>query len=210
MAVTERRSGHSRRRPRREREPEGFGEAVAAGAVILALMTSIAFVGFAWERSRERSAQAFATDLVERLARDGSDAAVPRWTGPGQGPQAETARATFDALRDLGGFSAGDHGGCRLETRFAVCPGTRYRCRVTGETPAGPVDAALGLCRENLHQGWSFDYLDLTVPPGGGEGNRSGVERDRDGLIRYGDTPPPPELMPPRSRRRGFAMPFAW
>ncbi len=209
MAVTETRRRRGLRRRSSEQEPEGLGEAVAAGALTLAIMTSIAFVGFAWESSRERSARTFATALVEKLAQDGSDAPVPRWSGRGQGPTAETAKATFDALRDLGGFSVRGDGRCTLATQAAICGGTRYRCRITGDSPAGPVDAALGLCRETRSIGWSFDYLDITVPPGSGEGNRAGVESERDGLIRYGDTPLS-EALPARSRLRGFAMPFAW
>ena len=85
MAVTETRRRRGLRRRSSEQEPEGLGEAVAAGALTLAIMTSIAFVGFAWESSRERSARTFATALVEKLAQDGSDAPVPRWSGRGPG-----------------------------------------------------------------------------------------------------------------------------
>lgn len=195
----------------REREPEGLGEAVAAGALMLALMTALATVGFAWERAVQRSAHAFAVELIRRVALDGSDALLPPWSGLGQGPRATTAKATFEAMHRLGGFEATSAGACVPASQFALCRGSRYRCHVVGDTPSGPVTAAIGICRGGASgAAWTFDTLDLTIPADGSDpGNRADVDAS-EGAIRYGSTPPAPEPLARRSRRRGFALPFLW
>ena len=191
-----------------EVEPEGFAEAVAAGALTLALMVSLAAVGFAWERRQERVAHAYAISLVDRLAADGSDAHLPPWSGFGQGPGALTAKATFEALRRLGGVTA-DPGHCALASRFSVCSGSRYSCQVTGGSASGPIAVSVGLCQGGSGAAWTFDTLHLTVPTGQGDaGNRDMVVQNSDGAISYGTRAPPPDALPVRGRRRGFAMPF--
>lgn len=194
-----------------ECEPEGLAEAVAAGSLTLALMTALAFCGFAWEQHRARSAHALAVDLVSRVSTDGQDALMPPWSGLGQGPASPTARATFEVVHNLGPFEASGTGSCRLASQFLTCAGARYRCDVMGETPSGPVAASIGLCRGGSGAPWTFDLLDVTIPaaPGGG-GNRADVESERDGLIRYGTTPRLPDPISVRQHRRGYAMPFVW
>ena len=181
------------RRRRREREPEGFGEAVGAAALMLGLVTSAAFVGFSFHRYTLKSAHAYAVSLIERMAIDGEDAAMPPWSGSGRGPGTPTAKATFEAVRQLGGFSPHDAGTCKIASSFAVCTGTRYRCQVSGATPAGPLQAVVGLCDDGRGTAWSIDLVDVTVPTGLDGGNRTQVDAYRDGPIQYGDTPPAPE-----------------
>ena len=164
MAAHRSRIGLSRRR--HEQEPEGLGEAIAAGSLTLALMTALAFVGFAWERNRERSAHVLAVDLVERLSAHGREALMPPWSGYGAGPASGTAQATFDTVRRLGTFEPGSNGSCKLRSRPALCSGSRYTCEVEGRTPSGPVDARVGLCQGGTTAAWTFDELDVTVPSG--------------------------------------------
>lgn len=184
-------------------EPEGFGEAVEAAALMLALMTALAWVGFQWQRRAEQEAHHFAVDLVERIADLGEGALIPVWSGFGRGPGSVHARETFRALRALGGLVPAQAGRCQVASRSALCRGTRYSCRVSGATPEGPVEAAVGLCRAASSMPYTFDTFDLKLPLVGGDGgNRGDVDVGRDGLIRYGTTPLPPEGLPVRLHRR--------
>ncbi|MDX7950015.1 hypothetical protein P7D22_02345 [Lichenihabitans sp. Uapishka_5] len=184
-------------------EPEGFGDAIEAAALMLALMTALATVGFQWQRAHERSAQRFAIALVERIARHGERALVPVWSGLGRGPTSVEARHTFQALRGLGPLQALNIGTCRVASRFALCQGTRYHCQVSATTPAGPVQASVGLCSPGARAPYTFDTFDLTVPVTSDDrGNRPAVDIGRDGLIRYGTTAPRPAPLPVRSRQR--------
>lgn len=193
------------------KEPEGFGDAVQAAALMLALVTAGAAVGFVWERNRAEAAHSFAVSLVEQIAARGDHALVPTWTGWGRGPTSATAQTTFRALRRLGTLEASDKGSCKVASRFAICRGTRYRCQVSGVTPAGPITASIGLCRDGRSPAYSFDTLDLTVPAtGDDQGNRAEVDVGRDGLIRYGTTPLPPEALPVRMHQRAPLGPLRW
>lgn len=186
-----------------ETEPEGFGDAVEAAALMLALMTALAWVGFQWQRNGEQAAHRFAVDLVERVARHGDGALVPVWSGFGPGPASANARHAFRALRALGGLEPAHTGRCKVASRFALCRGTRYSCRVSGATSAGPVEAAVGLCRTGSGAPYTFDTFDLKLPAVGGDrGDRADVGVGRDGLIRYGTTPLPPDRLPVRLHRR--------
>lgn len=184
-------------------EPEGFGDAVEAAALMLALMTALAGVGFTWQRDREQAAHRFAVDLVERIGRLGDATAVPVWSGFGPGPRTSSARDAFRALGHLGGLAPDAAGRCRVDSRFALCQGTRYGCQVSGRTPAGPVEVSVGLCSTGAHAPYTFDTFDLTLPlPDGDPGNRGGSAVRRDGFIRYGATPLRPAALPVRLHRR--------
>lgn len=184
-------------------EPEGFGDAVEAAALMLALMTTLAWIGFQWQRNREEAAHRFAVDLVERIARHGDKALVPVWSGFGAGPGAPAARDAFRALGSLGGMAPDAAGHCRVASRFALCQGTRYGCQVSGVTPAGPVEASVGLCSTGAHAPYSFDTFDLTLPLAERDaGNRGGIDVRRDGEIRYGAAPLRTGALPVRLHRR--------
>jgi hypothetical protein len=192
-------------------EPRDFGDAVQAAALMLGLVTAVAAVGFLWERNRAEAAHDFAVSMVERIAEDGDRALMPAWSGWGQGPSSATAQETFRALGDLGGLAPSEGGACKVASRFAICSGTRYRCQVSGVTPAGPVQASIGLCDDGTGSPYSFDALDLTVPMTGTDaGNRAAVDIGRDGLIRYGTTPLPAEPPPVRLHQRAPLGPLRW
>ena len=189
--------------PPHDAEPEGLGEAVEAAALMLALVTALAWVGFQWQRNHEQAAHRFAVDLIERVARHGEHALVPVWSGWGRGPTSASARHTFRALRQLGGLAPGGAGRCQVASRFALCRGTRYHCQVSGATPAGPMQASIGLCSAGSGAPYTFDSFDLTLPViGSDHGNRGEVDVGRDGQIRYGTTPLAPEALPVRLHRR--------
>ncbi len=194
-----------------ECEPEGFGDAVEAAALMLGLVTALAFVGFRWERNREEAAHTFAVELMERVSRHGEQALVPVWSGAGQGPASSSARHTFRALGGLGALVPAEAGACKVATRFSVCSGTRFHCHVSGTTPAGPVEASIGLCDDGSGASYSFDTFDVTLPLRGADhGNRAEVDVSRDGMIRYGTTPLPPEALPVRLHRRAPMGPLRW
>ncbi|MCW6506675.1 hypothetical protein [Lichenifustis flavocetrariae] len=194
-----------------ECEPEGFGDAVEAAALMLGLVTALAFVGFRWERNREEAAHTFAVELMERVARHGEHALVPVWSGAGKGPTSSSARHTFRALRGLGALVPTEAGACKVVTRFSVCSGTRFHCYVSGTTPVGPVEASIGLCDDGSGASYSFDTFDVTLPlMGADHGNRAEVDVSRDGMIRYGTTPLPPEALPVRLHRRAPMGPLRW
>jgi hypothetical protein len=194
----------------REREPEGLGEAVGAAALMLTLMTAITAVGFAWARYEARSAHAFAVWLVQHVAVAGSDADLPAWSGFGKGPEAGTAADTFEAVHRLGAFTPRSTGSCRMASNFALCGGNRYSCRVFGDTPAGVVEASVGVCDGRSGRGYSFDLLDFKIPLGPDPGNRDAVDADRDGTIRYGSSPLLQAPLQTRSHAHPPAGPFRW
>lgn len=186
-----RRPHRLRRGPPREHEPEGFGDAVGAAALMLALVTSATCVGFAWDRHNRQSAHAHAVSLIQRISEDGKAALMPYWSGSGSGPRASTAIDTFEAVHRLGDFEPGQVGTCRAASLFTLCDGNRYRCHVSGVTPAGPVEAVVGICQDGKASPWSFDLVDITMPQMGNDtGNRDQVDPQRDGAIRYGVSPP--------------------
>lgn len=191
-----------------EAEPDGFGDAVEAAVLMLALMTALAWVGFQWQRNAEDAAHRFAVDVVERIARRGEDALLPDWSGFGRGPTSANARQTFRALQALGELGPAAAGRCRVASRFALCRGTRYSCSVSAATPAGSVDATVGLCRADADVPYTFDTFDLRLPMVGDDrGNRDAVDVGRDGLIRYGTAPLPPDALPVRLHRRAPPWP---
>jgi hypothetical protein len=199
-----------RRARAREQEPEGLGEAVGTAALMLALMTAVTGVGFAWTRYEARSAHAFAVWLVQHVAATGGDADLPAWSGFGRGPEAETAVNTFEAVRRLGAFTPRDAGSCRMASNFALCRGNRYNCHVLGDTPAGVVEASVGVCDGSSGRGYSFDLLDFGLPLDADPGNREQVDTGRDGTIRYGSLPLPQAPLKVRSRMHPPAGPFRW
>ena len=185
------------RTPVDDAEPEGFGDAVQAAALMLAMMTALAWVGFQWQRNGERAAHSFAVDMVEEVSRHGERALLPVWSGFGPGSSSPDARRTFRAMRALGALVPMRAGRCRVASRFTLCRGTRYDCRVSGATSVGQVEAVVGLCRAGTGTPYTVDTLDLTLPMGGNDrGGRGHLFPSRDGLERYGSAPGPVNGLP--------------